>query len=172
MAKYEVVTINFMVYENANRFTGMASVTLPNINQKSVPLSGAGIAGEVDVPISGQLEPMEVKFSFNAYSAEVARLRSPGRHKIEMHPAVQNEDTVKGAIIVTAEKHVMTIVPKGLSGATIAPATKRETELTASVRYWAHYIDGVKIHEIDVMNHIFIINGVDYGAPVRKALGL
>jgi hypothetical protein len=30
----------------------------------------------------------------------------------------------------------------------------------------------LKVHEIDQMNHIFIINGVDYGEPVRRAMGL
>jgi hypothetical protein len=150
----------------------MASVQMPNINQKTVPLSGAGIAGDVDIPISGQLEAMDITIAFNAHNEEVTRLRSPGRHNITLLPAVQHEDTVAGEIVVAAEKHVLVIVPKGLSGMSVAPSTKRETSLTASVRYWAHYIDGKKIHEIDVMNHIFIINGVDYGAPVRRALGL
>jgi hypothetical protein len=161
-----------MVYEGSSNFVGVASVALPDINQKVATLNGAGIAGDVEVPISGQLEAMTVTIKFKAYSAEVARLRSPGRHTVELRPAVQNEDTVRGEIVVAAEKHVMVIVPKGLSGATIAPASQRETDLTASVRYWKHIIDGETIHEIDPLNHIFIINGTDYGAPVRSALGL
>jgi len=172
MARYEVVTINFMVYEGANRFIGVASVTLPNINQKIATITGAGIAGDLEVPVSGQLEAMEVTINFNAYSADVARLRSPGRHNIELRPCMQYEDTVAGEMIATDEKHVMVIVPKSLSGANIAPATSRETALVAAVRYWAYYVSGVQIHEIDIMNHIFKINGVDHGAAVRRALGL
>ncbi|MCL2082872.1 MAG: phage major tail tube protein [Oscillospiraceae bacterium] len=172
MVSYEVVTINFMVYEGKNRFAGAASVQLPNINQKTVNLSGAGIAGDVEVPISGQLEAMEVSIKFNEFSAEVARLRSPGRHTITLMPAVQRGDKTKGEIVTVPEKHTMVIVPKGLSGANIAPATQRESTLTASVRYWKYTVDGKTVHEIDPMNHIFIINGVDHGKAVRKALGL
>ena len=172
MARYEVVTINMMLYEDVTRFVGVAAVQLPSINQIIATITGAGIAGNLEVPISGQLEAMEVGIKFNGYTADVARLRSPGRHNIELRPAVQHEDTVDAEIVVAAEKHVMVIVPKGLSGANIAPATQRESSLTGAVRYWAHYIDGVQIHEIDVLNHIFIINGIDYGAPVRRALGL
>ena len=170
--EHEVATINFMVYEDAHRFVGVASVKLPDINQIIVVLEGAGIAGRVEVPVSGQLEPMEATINFSAYSPEVARLRSPGRHNIELRPAVQNEDSVKGELVIAGEKHVMVIVPKNLSGATISPASKRETSLTGAVRYWAHYIEGKQIHEIDPLNHIFVIDGVDYGAPVRQALGL
>ena len=119
MAKHEVATISFMLYRGSNRFVGAVSVKLPDIVQKVVKLSGAGIAGDVDVPISGQLEAMEVTINFNAYSAEVASLRAPGRHTITLMPAVQNEDTVAGEIVVAAEKHVMEIVPKGLTGANI-----------------------------------------------------
>ena len=169
---YEVATINFMVWEGANRFVGVASVKLPDINQIIATVSGAGIAGRIEVPISGQLEPMETTLNFNAYGFEVARLRAPGRHDIELRPAVQNEDKVAGEIVVGGEKHVMVIVPKNLSGATIAPASARETSLVAAVRYWAHFIDGAMVHEIDPLNHIFVIDGVDYAAPVRRALGL
>ena len=37
--------------------------------------------------------------------------------------------------------------------------------------YFATYIGGVKVLEIDILNFIFFVNGVDYLADVRKALG-
>ena len=40
-----------------------------------------------------------------------------------------------------------------------------------SVRYWATYIDGAKVREIDPLNFICEVNGVDYLADVRKAIG-
>ena len=172
MSKYEVVTIDCMVYEGPHRFIGVASVKLPDITNIMVELSGAGIGGKVGVPVSAQLEQMEVTINFNSYSKEQARLRAPGRHNIELRPAIQQEDTVRGEMVVVPEKHVMVVVPSGLTGATIAPASRRESSFKGSVRYWAHYIDGDIVHEIDQLNHVFIIDRVDYGAPVRQALGL
>ena len=37
--------------------------------------------------------------------------------------------------------------------------------------YFATYIDGAKVLEIDILNFIYFVNGVDYLADVRKALG-
>lgn len=53
----------------------------------------------------------------------------------------------------------------------IAPASPSDMEIEFSVRYWATYVDGVKMDEIDQLNRVDIINGIDYDAPVRKALG-
>ena len=172
MRRYEVSTINFMLWEGANRFVGAASVVLPNINQKIETITGAGLLGSVDVPVMAQIDPMDVTINFNGYADEAANLRAPGRHSITLRPAVQREDAVAGELLAVGEKHVMVIVPKTLSGPTIAPATHRESALVASVRYWLYEVDNKQIHEIDVMNHIFRINGVDYGAAIRRALGI
>lgn len=40
-----------------------------------------------------------------------------------------------------------------------------------AVRYWATYIDGKKVREVDQLNFICYVNGTDYLADVRKALG-
>ncbi|MCL2487348.1 MAG: phage major tail tube protein [Oscillospiraceae bacterium] len=170
--RYEVTTINCMLYEDGNRFVDMASVVLPSINSKIAQLTGAGIAGDVDVPVIGQFDAMETTINLRSPSADSMRLRTPVRHTVELRPAVQKEDTVKGAMLAVGEKIVMVIVPKGLSGITIAPATARDTAIPAAVRYFAHYIEGRKVVEIDPLNYIFFINGVDYGAPVRSAMGL
>lgn len=37
--------------------------------------------------------------------------------------------------------------------------------------YWATYLDGKKVRELDPTNFICYINGTDYLAAVRKALG-
>ncbi len=37
--------------------------------------------------------------------------------------------------------------------------------------YYATYIDGKKVLEIDILNFIYYVNGVDYLEDVRKALG-
>ncbi len=37
--------------------------------------------------------------------------------------------------------------------------------------YWKTYIDGKKVREIDPSNYVFEVDGVDYLAPARAALG-
>ena len=66
---------------------------------------------------------------------------------------------------------MLVVLPKKDGGGTLAPASAADASGEYAVRYWATYVDGQKIREIDPMNSICIINGVDYLADVRKALG-
>jgi P2 family phage contractile tail tube protein len=168
---FEVGTIDFAVYEDSDEFLGMASATLPEKNQKSITMNGAGIGGDVDVPIVGHYDAMTLSLAFRTYTARHARLREHRRHQIELRVAQQNEDPVSGAVVTDAVKHVFVVVPKSASGGTVAPAASSDGNLTFSVRYWATYINGEKVDEIDQFNRIDVINGIDYDAPVRAALG-
>jgi hypothetical protein len=168
---YEVGTIDFAVYEDSTEFLGMASVKLPDKNQKVVNMEGAGIGGTVEVPVNGHYDAMTLTMNFRNYSQRVARLREHRRHTIELRIAQQNEDPVSGQIVTDAVKHVFVIVPKSSAGGDVAGATPSNTNVVASVRYWATFINGLKVDEIDQLNRIDIVNGIDYNAPVRAALG-
>ena len=168
---YEVGTIDFAVYEDSDEFVGMASVTLPDKNQKVITVNGAGVGGDVEVPINGHYDAMVLTMAFKNYSPRVARLREHRRHNIELRVAQQNEDPVSGQLVTDAVKHVMVIVPKSASGGTVAPAAPGDMNIVSSVRYWATFVNGVKLDEIDQFNRVDIVNGIDYNAPVRRALG-
>jgi len=168
---YDVGTIDFAVYEDSDEFVGMASVTLPDKNQKVITINGAGVGGDVEVPVSGHYDAMTITFAFTNYSPRVARLREHRRHNIELRVAQQNEDPVAGQLVTDAVKHVLVVVPKSASGGTVAPASPGDMTIVASVRYWATYVNGKKLDEIDPLNRVDIVNGVDYNAPVRAALG-
>ena len=168
---FEVGTIDFAVYEDNDEFVGMASVKLPDKNQKVVTMNGAGIGGDVEVPVNGHYDAMTLEMNFRNYSPRVARLREHRRHNLELRVAQQNEDRVAGQVVTDAVKHVFVAIPKSASGGTVAPATPGDMAIVFSVRYWATFVNGQKLDEIDQLNRVDIINGIDYDAPVRKALG-
>ena len=49
MPNFDESVINFAVYEDGVEYVGMAGVTLPNLSAIVQTLSGAGIAGNVDI---------------------------------------------------------------------------------------------------------------------------
>lgn len=167
----DIGTITFAVYEDTDEFAGIASVKLPEKNRKVITINGAGIGGDVEVPIPGHYDAMTLEMVFRNYSPEVARLREHRRHNIELRAAQQREDPVSGTIITDSVKHVFVTIPKSASGGNIAPASPSDTTVVSTVRYWATYINGVKVDEIDPFNGFDITNGNDYNAAVRKALG-
>lgn len=171
MPNFDESVINFAVYEDGVEYVGMAGVTLPNLSAIVQTLSGAGIAGNVEVPVLGHYDVMSLGLNFRTTTEHSVRLSEPRRHNIDLRMAQQIEDTVAGEVKVQSIKHVLVVVPKTDTGGTVAPAAPTNGSGEYSVRYWATYIDGAKVREIDPLNFICEVNGVDYLADVRKAIG-
>ena len=171
MPNFDESVINFAVYEDSVEYVGMAGVTLPNLAAIVQTLSGAGISGNVEVPVLGHYDVMSLTLNFRTTTEHSVRLSEPRRHNIDLRMAQQIEDTVAGEVKVQSIKHVLVVVPKTDTGGTVAPAAPTNGSGEYSVRYWATYIDGAKVREIDPLNFICEVNGVDYMADVRKAIG-
>ena len=171
MPNFDESVINFAVYEDSVEYVGIAGVTLPNLAAIVQTLSGAGIAGNVELPVLGHYAVMSLTLNFRTTTEHSVRLSEPRRHNIDLRMAQQIEDTVAGEVKVQSIKHVLVVVPKTDTGGTVAPAAPTNGSGEYSVRYWATYIDGAKVREIDPLNFICEVNGVDYLADVRKAIG-
>lgn len=171
MPNFDESVINFAVYEDSVEYVGMAGATLPNLAAIVQTLSGAGIAGNIEVPVLGHYDVMSLTLNFRTTTEHSVRLSEPRRHNIDLRMAQQIEDTVAGEVKVQSIKHVLVVVPKTDTGGTVAPAAPTNGSGEYSVRYWATYIDGAKVREIDPLNFICEVNGVDYLADVRKAIG-
>ena len=171
MPNFDESVINFAVYEDSVEYVGMASATLPNLAALIQTISWAGIAGNVEAPILGHYDAMTLGLNFRTTTEQSVRLSEPRRHTIDLRAPQQVEDTVAGAVKVQNVKHILVVIPKTETGGSIAPASPTNGSGEYAVRYWATYIDGVKVREIDPLNFICYINGTDYLADVRKALG-
>ena len=163
--------INFAVYEDGQEYYGMASVTMPVLSNLVQSISGAGIAGNIEAVIQGHVDTMTMTLNFRTTTPASIRLSEPRRHQIDLRVAQQQEDPVNNSIDAVAEKHVMVVIPKNHNVGNIAPASPSNGSGEYAVRYWATWINGEKVREIDPMNFICFINGVDYLAPVKRALG-
>lgn len=163
--------INFAVYEDGSEYVGLAKATLPDLTALTQSISGAGIAGNVEAVIAGHFDSMTLGLNFRTTTKQSIKLSEPRRHTIDLRVAQQDENTTKGEIEVRAVKHILVVVPKVDKGGSIAPASQSDGSGEYAVRYWATYIDGKKYREIDPLNFKCYINGTDYLADVRSALG-
>lgn len=171
MPKFDESVINFAVYEDSVEYVGMASASLPDLTSLTQSISGAGIAGNVEAVILGHFDAMTLGLNFRTTTEQAIKLSEPRRHTIDLRVAQQVEDTVAGAVAVQSVKHILVVVPKNNVGGSIAPAAPSNGSGEYAVRYWATYIDGVKMREIDPLNFICFVNGVDYLADVKRAVG-
>lgn len=169
--KFQQTVVNFAVYEDKTEFMGIADVQLPDLTALTQQISGAGIAGNIEAVIPGHFDAMTMTFNFRTTTTAAIKMSEPRRHNIDIRVANQVEDTVAGRILTESVKHVLVVIPKKDGGGKLAPASATDASGEYAVRYWATYVDGKKIREIDPMNSICNINGVDYLADVRRALG-
>lgn len=171
MGKLDEVTLDFALYEDKTEYYGIPEVTMPSIDYMTTTLQGAGIAGEYEEVLTGMLKAMSIGLKFNDFEKKAISLAAPKDHHIDLRTAKQNRDTTAGTVNIADMKHVFVIFPKTTNAGKIAPASTADASGDYTVKYWAAYIDGEKYLEIDPLNGVCFIDGTDYYAPIRKALG-
>lgn len=162
--------VDFVVYEDSKDMVGVVSAKLPDLNFLTQNITGAGISGSIDAVLTGMVDAMELALNFRG-SGTLGPLAAPKKHQIDLRAAEQYWDTAASESAIIVDKHVMVVIPKGISPGDIAPAAAANTSGTFSVYYWAAYHDGELMWEIDPFNQVCNVAGVDYLADMRKAMG-
>lgn len=171
MGEIDELVVNFMVYEDAVEYLGMAEATLPDIEYMTEEMNGAGIAGNVEEIITGHLSAMTMTLNFRTVCKSAVRLLEPRVHKLDLRVAQQQANNGTGKTEIASIKHIVRVKPKKTALGKVAAASAADVSGEYAVQYYAMYIDGEKKIEIDQMNFICLINGCDYLEEVRRALG-
>lgn len=171
MAKIDELVVNYAVYEDATEYYGTTEVTLPDLEFLTETISGAGIGGNIEEIITGHLEAMTTTLAFRTVSSAAVKLLEPRVHKIDLRVAQQQMDMRTSETDVAGLKHILKLKPKKTSLGKVAAASTADVSGEYATSYYAMYLDGKKVTEIDPLNFICVINDVDYLAKVRKALG-
>lgn len=171
MPRQPEALIDFEVYENNVNFIGISQATLPAINFLSQQITGAGIAGNVNAVLHGMVDAMTLTLNFRSATDAAVSLLEPRAHNIDLRVAEQYWDTVNSQRAILADKYVFVILPQNYTPGTIAPAALSDASGEYTVNYYAGYKRGKLLWEIDPFNYKCTINGIDYMAEVRRALG-
>lgn len=162
--------INFKVFLGGNDLLGLADVDLPSIEMMTETVTGAGIAGELETPVIGHTTPITLSLSWRTVTKSFARLAAPEPHQLDLRGAMQ---FLAAEVMVTVPVRVTVItVPKKAELGKMATGKAMETQSELAVSYLKMWVDGEEKIEIDKLNYIYIVDGVDYLAPVRTALGM
>lgn len=172
MSKLDEVVVSYRIFENSTEYLGIANVTLPDIEFLTTTISGAGIAGEVEEVIKGHLKSMRTTINFNTYGENALQLSTPVDHTIDLRAVQQDRNMTAGKVEMRKVKHIMTVKPIKVSLGKLETANTADASGEYAVSYYAQYVNGKKMIEIDPLNYKCYINGVDYLADVRKAMGL
>lgn len=163
--------INLEIYEDSVNLLGVAKVKLPDITYPCVTISGAGMMGNMEVPLYGMVDAMSTTINWLTPHQDAVKLMSPKKHQLDMRVVEEYWGVQDAEVGTWADKYVMIVRPKTLSVGNVAPMAAADTSGEYAVYYYAAYRDGKQLWEIDKRNMKCVIDGVDYMADVRKALG-
>ena len=144
MSNIPETLINFRIYGDGNDMLGTANLTLPKLNAMTDTVTGAGIAGEVEVPVRGNFKSTELQAKWRTIDPNAAKLFTQTSHDIDCRGAFQVQD----------------------------PATMTDTTTSFECLYLKLTINGKVVMELDKLNCVCKIGDTDLMAEVREALGL
>jgi len=164
---------NFKVYlEGKTDLLGMADLTLPNIEHLTETIKGAGLLGEFETLTLGHTKSMKTTLTWRTVTNDQMTLSSLISHKLDIRGAFQEFDRTKGQMVTRSVKVLIQgNVPGNDLGKLEVGATSGGST-TLEVLYIKVDIDGKNKLEIDKLNFIYSVNGVDQLKDMRKALGM
>lgn len=164
--------INYAVYENGSEYLGTANVKLPDWKNKTLTVNGAGIPGDVTLPVPGHYDAATCTISFTDAPIAAYKLCEQRRHIIDLRAAHEEYDSASGEIKVHAYKHILTVIPTSHVGGTVAPNAAQAASGEYTVVAQQDYIDGKLVANHDPLNFRDVnSSGKDSLAAVRTALG-
>ena len=164
--------VDYMVYKDGGPLIGVGKVTVPSIKYKTVTATGAGLMGDVTIPLAGMIEAMIANFQFTSVTDAAIELGTNEWHDIAIYVADQYFDSVNRKEEMEQTRFEMSIRPIEINHGTIATASSADASGTFSVCRYGVFKNNNKVVDIDQFNQIHVVNGVDCAAAVREAIGM
>ena len=163
---------NANIYVNGTNFLGRAEeIKLPEINHMVSEHKALGMVGTVEM-FSG-IDKMEASIKWNSFYTDVL--------KAAANPTVPVEIQVRGSIeeytgnVRTAETPAVAYITGQFKNVPTGNFKQHDNvELESKLTVWAVKLEigGAAIYEVDVLNNIYKVDGVDLLENYRSNLGI
>lgn len=165
-------TINFDCYDsNAEALLGTTDVELPKFEGLSETIMGAGLAGEIDSIVIGHFKSQTVKLKWRTVTEAALGLLAPTVQAFALYGAVQVQDSLAGALVVQSWRIDVNGMPKSFDLGKFEPGKPMANEMDIEVYKLIISLNDSPLVELDKLNSIYKVNGIDYLQSVRTALG-
>ena len=142
---------------------------LPDFDAITEEVSGAGILGSYEALVPGQYKSMEQEIPFRCLNTDYFRFIDPTKPlALTLRGAIQVNVKSTGATDYVGMRVVVRGRSKKLEIGTVKQAGKMDSKATLELTYILVELDGKKKIELDKINSVFIVNGVDLLAKIRK----
>lgn len=158
------------LFNDGNSYLGLvSSLTLPKLTRKLENYRGGGMSGSVAVDFGLDDDALTLEWSIGGLDELVLQQwGSTSDIPLRFAGSLQRDDTgdVSAVEVMMRGRH------KEFDFGEYKQGEDTETKVTTQCTYFKLTIDGKELIEIDTINMVEIVNGVDRLAEHRTALGL
>jgi len=160
----------YNVYLDGNKLVGISDeVTLPDFEALTETLSGAGILGEIDEPLLGHFKASEMEIPFRTLEEHMFRLASMSKAlNLTLRASTQTIDTGNINTGAMPSRIVIKGKNKAITGGKLKQGEGTGSSIKVEITYILIEVDGVKMFELDKLNFVYKVKGVDLLAAIRK----
>ncbi|MEH0832316.1 phage major tail tube protein [Pectobacterium cacticida] len=161
------------LFNDGMSYMGVATaVTLPKLTRKLENYRGGGMNGTAPIDFGLDDDALSMEWTMGGFADEtlLAQYAAPGADAVLLRftGSYQRDDT--GEIV--AVDVVMRGRHKEIDGGESKQGEDTETKISTQCTYYKLTIDGKELIEIDTLNMIERVNGVDRLEQHRRAIGL
>ncbi len=160
------------LFNDGNNYMGLVeSLTLPKFTQKFEKYRGGGMPGAVDIVMGLDDGALDTEFEIGGTEALLFKqLKAATVDGVQLRFAesIQRDDTgeVQAVELVVRGRH------KELDSGTHKQGDSSTTKVSSTNSYAKLTINGEVIYEVDLVNMVWIVDGVDLMEAHRAAIGL
>ncbi|WP_342471639.1 phage major tail tube protein [Metasolibacillus sp. FSL H7-0170] len=164
---------DFRVYEPGNPdYKGISDIQLPSLEPLTESINGAGILGEYESPAFGHLGSMKLTLNWRVTSKELLSFFRPEAMEIDCRMANQEYYEQLGKHEFTANRLYVRGIPTKNDLGKAQKGSPYEGSTEIEVLHMKLECDGETLIEVDKINYIYKVGGVDYSQKLRDALGM
>lgn len=162
----------YNVYLNGKKLIGLSDeVTLPDFEALTETLSGAGILGEIDEPILGHFKAAEIEIPFRTMNAQMFSLASmQNALSLTLRASTQAINQANGATAFIPSRIVIKGKNKAITGGKVKQGEGTGSSIKMEIFYIMIEVNKVKKFELDKLNFVYKVNGVDMLKKVRAQI--
>lgn len=158
------------LFNDGNSYLGLvSSLTLPKLTRKLQNYRGGGMSGSVAVDFGLDDDALTLEWSIGGLDELVLQQwGSTSDIPLRFAGSLQRDDTgdISAVEVMMRGRH------KEFDFGEYKQGEDTETKVTTQCTYFKLTIDGKELIEIDTVNMVEVVNGVDRLAEHRTALGL
>lgn len=168
----EMISEARVYWDGEDNMIGIASVDLPELSSMTTSITGVGVAGEIDAPVKGHFQGMELTLNWRTPHLSGMRMSGGRAVALEIYSNIQNFDSGSNDYVDDKLRVVVRGRAKSYSPGSQEAGNTSDATNTIEVHYLKIEVNDVEVVELDKYGYKYSIDGEDLLANVRKNIGM